>query len=94
MIIVAGHLIVVPDMRGDYLEGCRALIVQARSTKGCLDFHLAADPLDDSRINVYERWSDRAELDDFRGSGPDDEQATQILDADVREFFCDRETRL
>ena len=94
MIIVAGHLIVAREARGHYLDGCRAVMSRARSTKGCLDFHLSADPLDDARINVYERWSGRAELDEFRSGGPGEEQATQIVAADVREFFCDRETKL
>lgn len=94
MIIVAGSLTVAPDNRTAYLDDCRQLISSARRAAGCLDFHLSADPLEDGRINVYERWSGRAELDTFRGSGTDDDQNAQILGADVREYICDREIRL
>lgn len=94
MIIVAGALTVEPAQRADYLENCREVIATARATTGCLDFHLSADLLDDRRINIFERWDGRAELDAFRGSGSDDEQNQQILAADVREFVCDSETAL
>ncbi|PYE20767.1 antibiotic biosynthesis monooxygenase [Williamsia limnetica] len=94
MIIVAGSLNVAPEHRSAYLDHCREVISSARSTPGCLDFHLSADPLEAGRINVYERWRGRTELDTFRGSGTDDEQNAQILGADVREYICDREIRL
>lgn len=94
MIIVAGSLRVDPAHRADYLENCRVLIETARVTAGCLDFHLSADLLDGGRINVYERWSGRDELDTFRGSGPDDDQNQLILSADVREFISDNEIQL
>lgn len=94
MIIVAGHLIVEPEHRAAYLENCRELMATARATAGCFDFHLSADLLDDSRINIFERWGGRVELDTFRGSGTDDGQNQQIRSADVREFFYDNEVRL
>lgn len=94
MIIVAGSLTVAAQVRDGYLHKCRELIAAARSSPGCLDFHLSADPLDDVRINVYERWSGRPELDTFRGSGPSDGQHELIVAADVREYICDREIRL
>lgn len=94
MIIVAGSLSVAPARRTAYLDNCLEVIAAARSAAGCLDFHLSADPLEDGRINVYERWSGRAELDAFRGGGTDDDQNEQILGADVREYICDREIRL
>ncbi|WP_207838501.1 putative quinol monooxygenase [Williamsia soli] len=94
MIIVAGSLFVAPEGRAAYLDNCREVIVSARSSEGCLDFHLSADPLDNGRINVYERWSGRRELDAFRGDGTGDDQGAQILGADVREYICDREIRL
>jgi quinol monooxygenase YgiN len=94
VIIVAGHLTVAPEARAAYLDNCRDLMSTARSTPGCLDFHLSADALERDRINVYERWSGRDDLDAFRGSGPDDRQSEQILGADVREYFYEREVLL
>jgi hypothetical protein len=37
-------------------------------------------------VNVYERWESDDDLHRFRGSGPDSEQAAQILDARVRKY--------
>lgn len=86
MIVVAGALYVAASGRAAYLDGCRAVVEQARAAEGCLDFALSADLVDARRINVFERWTTREALDAFRGSGPSDEQNDAIQDADVREY--------
>ena len=85
-VIVAGHLIVAPAQRDDYLAGCVEVVRQARATAGCLDFALSADLVDAGRINILERWESRAAVEAFRGSGVDGEQSAAILDATVAEY--------
>ena len=86
MIIVAGALVVDPDGRDAYLEGCVAVVAAARRAQGCLDFALSPDLLEPGRINVYERWSSAEDLLRFRGSGPDEGQHAALLDIDVSEY--------
>ncbi|GAA5122756.1 putative quinol monooxygenase [Pseudonocardia adelaidensis] len=86
MLIIAGWLRVDPSARTDYLDACAAVVAQARSAPGCLDFALTADLLDPGRIDVYERWESDEQLLAFRGSGPDDTQTERIRDADVRRY--------
>lgn len=86
MIVIAGWLRVEPAGRDDYLESCRTVVEQARAARGCLDFAIDADLLDESRINVYERWASEDELMAFRQSGPDDGQQGAIVDASVRRY--------
>lgn len=86
MIIVAGHLRVTARDRDAFLTRSHEAIRLARSAPGCQDFVVAADPLDPERINVYERWSNRAALHTFRGDGPNDELNALIVSADVAEF--------
>jgi quinol monooxygenase YgiN len=94
MIVVAGHLRIDPDHRASYLEGCHEVVRQARTARGCLDFALSADLVDAGRINVFERWETVADVEAFRGSGPSDDQAAQVLEADVRQFeIASTETR-
>ena len=83
MIIVSGALFVDAGERDAYLAGCREVIVAARAAPGCVDFHLAADPIEADRINVFEQWESAAAVDTFRGSGPSDDQAAAIRDARV-----------
>ena len=83
MIIVSGSIHVDEDERGSYLAGCREVILAARAADGCLDFHLAADPIEPDRINIYEQWETVAAVEAFRGSGPSDDQAATITRADV-----------
>ena len=89
MIIVAGHLIVRPDERQSYLDGCVSVVEQARATPGCLDFAISPDLADSGRINVFERWESEAPLEAFRGSGPSDDQSAAMLSASVDEYRLD-----
>ncbi len=81
MIIVSGSIRVDPASRDAYLEGCRVMIEGARSTPGCLDFHLAADPVEPDRINIYEQWDSVAAVEAFRGHGPSPDQMAEISSA-------------
>ena len=83
MIIVSGAIHVDEGDRDSYLQGCRKVIVAARGSDGCIDFHLAADPLERDRINVYEQWESVEAVEAFRGSGPSSEQTASIRDAQV-----------
>jgi quinol monooxygenase YgiN len=86
MIIVAGHLRVATADRDCFLARSREAIQLARTTPGCHDFVVVADPLDAERINIYERWTNRAIMHAFRGDGPNYELNTLIVGADVDEF--------
>ena len=59
MVIVAGHVVVDPTERDDYLSGFVEVVRQARRTPGCLDFSLSADLIEPGRISVFERWESR-----------------------------------
>ncbi|HVQ49035.1 MAG TPA: antibiotic biosynthesis monooxygenase [Mycobacterium sp.] len=86
MVIVAGHVVVDPKDRDEYLSGCVEVVRQARRAAGCLDFALSADLLEPGRINIFERWESQAAVDAFRGSGPSDEQGAAIRAAAVAEY--------
>lgn len=86
MVIVAGHIMVDPSHRDEYLSGCVDVISQGRAAAGCLDFALSADLIDPGRINIFERWESQAAVEAFRGSGVDDEQGAAIASASVAEY--------
>jgi len=86
MVIVAGHLIVEPAQRQDYLLGCVDVVREARDADGCLDFALSADLIEGGRINIFERWESAAAVEAFRGSGVEGEQGAAILSAAVAEY--------
>ncbi|MEU2039462.1 putative quinol monooxygenase [Nocardia niwae] len=92
MLIVAGYLRVTD--RDRYLDSCREVVALARAAEGCLDFSLGADLLEPDRVNVYERWTTRAAVERFRGTGTSGELDARIVGADVREFDYETETRL
>ena len=86
MVIVAGHIVVDPPQRDDYLSGCVDVVRQGRAAKGCLDFALSADLVDPGRVNILERWESQAAVEVFRGGGVDDEQGAAIVSASVAEY--------
>ena len=94
MIIVSGSLYVDEADRDSYLAGCMEVIVAARTFAGCGDFHLAADPVEPDRINVYEQWESVDAVEAFRGSGPSSEQTTAIRDAQVTQHEVASSKRL
>lgn len=86
MLIVAGWLEVDASVRDQYVADCAEAVRQARAADGCLEYAVAADTLDPGRVVVYERWESEEQLLEFRGSGPDDEQAAQIRGAEVARY--------
>ncbi|MER5766150.1 putative quinol monooxygenase [Streptomyces sp. NPDC001985] len=86
MIIIAGTLSVDPATRDACLAGCANVVEQARAAPGCLDFALSADLVRPDRINVHERWESDADLERFRGAGPEPEWTAQILGAEVSRY--------
>jgi quinol monooxygenase YgiN len=87
MLIIAGSLVLDPDHRAAFLAANADAVRQARSTAGCLDFVQAADPLDPSRINVFERWDTEDHLLAFRGAGQPASDSPPIQSADVRRYL-------
>jgi len=83
MIIVSGKLYVRPGARENFLTRSAAAVLQARRTNGCLDFIVAADPVEPDRVNVYEEWESEDALLRFRGDGPGDELSSNIVHAKV-----------
>jgi quinol monooxygenase YgiN len=62
MLIVAGTGYVDPDHRDALLEDLAPSLRQARTAPGCLDYVVAADPIEAGRVNIYERWESQAHL--------------------------------
>jgi len=62
MLIVAGAGYVDPDHRDALLESLAPALRRNRTTAGCLDYVVAADPIEPDRVNIYERWESEAHL--------------------------------
>jgi len=83
MIIVSGKIYVRPGTRQEFVKLSTVAVTQARRTKGCLDFIVAADPIEDDRVNVYEEWESEEALLRFRGDGPGQDLSSSIVRAKV-----------
>jgi quinol monooxygenase YgiN len=58
VIIVAGRVELDPARRDAALRAAGELFAETRAQPGCLDYVWCADPSSESRVYVYERWTD------------------------------------
>ena len=84
--IIAGTLTVEAADRAAFLAANVDVVEQARQAPGCLDFVQAADPLDPSRINIFERWENEDHLLAFRGAGQPASDSPPILSGNVKRY--------
>jgi len=61
--IVMGYYEVDPRSRSDFLAARRERMQSSRADEGCEEFAFCADPLDDGRVILVERWASREALD-------------------------------
>ncbi|MGY2121585.1 hypothetical protein ACW9HJ_09040 [Nocardia gipuzkoensis] len=54
----------------------------ARATEDCLHCARGAGLLEPDRVDVYERWTTRAAVERFRGTGTSGDLDAQIVGAD------------
>jgi quinol monooxygenase YgiN len=64
VVIVAGHFIVDPQQREQFLSSREDAMRISRSEAGCITYAFSPDPLDPSRVLLYERWESKAALAD------------------------------
>lgn len=85
-IIVAGKLKLKPGSRDEFIEKSRETISQARELDACEDFSVSPDPIDENRVNIFEKWIARGPLDEFRNSGPNNDSFSLVESFDVNEY--------
>ena len=85
MIIVSGKLKIQEGKRDEFLDRSKSSIIAARKAIGCIDFSVSPDPIEANRVNIFEEWNSKPELDDFRGSGPSDDLFDLVESFDVSE---------
>jgi quinol monooxygenase YgiN len=83
MIIVSGRILLRAGKRLEFMKQSFDSMVQARRAHGCLDFVVAADPIEEDRVNIYEAWESEDALLAFRGQGPGEDISSLIVGANV-----------
>ena len=63
MLIVAGHFVVDPGDQAAFVAGRAEAMRATRAEPGCLEYVMAVDPVDPSRVVLFERWADQASFD-------------------------------
>ncbi len=85
-VIVGGKLSIAEGKRDEFIERSCNAVQQARANGDCVDFSVSADPIEPSRVNIFEAWASTEALEKFRGEGPDDSLSELIEGAEVAEY--------
>ena len=88
-IIVAGKLTIKSELRNDFVQQSLEAIALARKNEACEDFSVSPDPLDINRVNIFEKWKSKSDLQAFRDSGTDDDLFSLVDSFDVAEYEVD-----
>ncbi len=65
MLIIAGKLYVSSDERQKWIDA-HDVVKRARSTPGCVELYISADPVDERRVNMFEPWESGEALQTWR----------------------------
>jgi quinol monooxygenase YgiN len=63
VVIVGGSFEVDPEKRAEFLARRHDTMRKSRAEPGCLEYTFSADPLDPSRVVLFERWMSQEALD-------------------------------
>jgi quinol monooxygenase YgiN len=63
MVIVGGWFEVDPSERDAFVAERIESMRTSRADHGCIEYVIAADPVDPGRAVLYERWESQADLD-------------------------------
>ena len=87
MLIIAGSLFVDSADRAVFLAANGDVVERARGATGCRDFVQAADPIDLSRINIFERWDSEDHLLALSGAGQPAADSPPIRSGNVKRYL-------
>ena len=85
MLIVAGYLRVRPDERGPWVDAHHDIVQIPRRAPGCIALSFSADPIDQSRVNMFELWQSEQALEAWRAAAAPPPKP-EILAATVRKY--------
>jgi quinol monooxygenase YgiN len=89
-IIVAGWSTVAPEKRDAVVASFKSLVLRARSAPGCLDLAITADPVDPSRINIFEFWRSEADLRAWRAVAKPPKRIARMRRMEVQKHVVQR----
>ncbi|GHE95640.1 putative quinol monooxygenase [Thalassotalea profundi] len=85
-ILVTGKLILKPDSRNEFIEKSIPAILLARQNSACEDFSVSADPVDENRVNIFEKWTSKNALEVFRNTGPESDVFSLVEVFNIDEY--------
>jgi quinol monooxygenase YgiN len=83
MVIVQGTFRVPPEDRDAFLAQSVAGMVSSRAEQGCIEYVMAADPVEHDRVVLSERWASMADLEEHLRRAAERRSAASVTAAAV-----------
>ncbi|RYG60712.1 antibiotic biosynthesis monooxygenase, partial [bacterium] len=77
---------VKPEERVEYVTAFTDFVRATRQEAGCLDVIIAADPIEAGRINIFELWESKEQMDAFRAKAEPPEVSIEIETDEVKKY--------
>jgi quinol monooxygenase YgiN len=89
-VIVAGWYTVDPEKRDAVVESFKDLMLRARRAPGSLDLAITTDPIDPSRINIFEFWQSEKALKAWRAVSKPPKRIARMVRVEVQKHVIQR----
>lgn len=86
MLIIAGKIYVAPEKRDAYVSQSKEFLRSTREEPGLLDMIIAVDPLEEGRINIFELWASKEQMDGFRARAQSPQIDIKITRDEVKRY--------
>jgi quinol monooxygenase YgiN len=97
VVIVGGTFEVEAEQRDEFIAVRHELMRKSRAENGCLEYTFSADPLDPTRVLLFERWETQEALDahlsGMRSGAPDPSAAVAAKTASVHFYDATEKPR-
>lgn len=90
MLVIAGYLLLAPTERDRFVAQHLDLVARARQAPGCLDLAISSDPVNDARVNTFERWENEESLAAWREIANSPQLDIEFLGGDMAKYHIDK----
>ncbi|MBH0097981.1 antibiotic biosynthesis monooxygenase [Salinibacterium sp. NSLL150] len=90
MLVIAGYLLLAPTERDRFVAQHLDLVARARLAPGCLDLAISSDPVNDARVNTFERWENEEALAAWRKIANSPQLDIEFLGGDMAKYHIDK----
>lgn len=89
MIILAGYVYVNSSERDRYITAFMHYTKRTRQAPGCRDVAISPDPVEPTRVNIFELWDSKSQMERYRVQTVVPNSGVEIHGGTLQEFLIE-----